>query len=393
MNNKHLRISVLAMISLLISGCTFPDVGPSGGLPTRPRTSVPTSEPTSEPTSAPTTSAPTTSVPTYIPTSDSTSDSTSEPTMASTSDPTSAITSDPTTSIPTSESTSIPTSDSTSEPTTSAPTSTSTSIPTSESTSAPTSIPTSESTSTPTSASTSSSGDIDEYYVSISDSLSGNSLLKALNSLNNTKKVKSFKYADHKVYQQYLEIDPQGTIPSGKMLGFYDNAIVSGPWDNQATWNREHVWPNSRGGSSVEGDLHMVRPTSVKINSERGNDVYGKISGTYDPGQYVAEYRGIAARIIFYCAIANTSLVINEETGNSGNNMGILSTLLEWNLQYLPEDQNSSSLALRVEWHRNETIQKDSRLQGNRNPFIDHPEYACKIWGNTNSATKSVCGM
>ena len=232
-----------------------------------------------------------------------------------------------------------------------------------------------------------------DYYSGISDSLSGTNLRNALNSLNTAKKIRNFKYADHKEYQQLIELDPKGTIPAGKMVGFYDNAIVNGPWDNQATWNREHVWPNSRGGGSVEGDLHMVRPTSVSINSERGNDVYGTINGTYDPGQYCAEYRGIAARIIFYCAIANKSLVLNEDIENNDNNMGILSELLKWNLQYLPGGQDSSSLALRVEWYRNETIEKHEKLQGNRNPFVDHPEYACKIWGSYDSATKAVCGL
>ena len=233
----------------------------------------------------------------------------------------------------------------------------------------------------------------DDYYKSISDSLTGTELKNALHKLNDQMKVRDFVYNDHKTYQKLTEIDPKGTIPNGKMLGFYDNTFVNASWDNQATWNREHVWPNSRGGNKVEGDLHMVRPTSVKINSERGNNVYGTGSGTYDPGQYIAEYRGIAARIIFYCAIADTSLTLNEDTDNEGNNMGVLSTLLRWNLQYRPEGENSTSLAYRVEWNRNEVIQKNSQLQGNRNPFIDHPEYACRIWGSQNSATRAACGM
>lgn len=255
---------------------------------------------------------------------------------------------------------------------------------------------TSESTSgesSDTSSSTSESGGDEDYYSSITDSLEGKQLLNALNYLNRQKKVRSFKYEDHKSFQQYIELDPKGTIPQGKMLGFYDNTFVSGPWDNQKTWNREHVWPNSRGGGKVEGDLHMVRPTSVNINSERGNMVYGLVSGSYDPGQYVAEYRGIAARIIFYCCIADTSLDLSESTSFTSNTMGILSQLLKWNLQYAPEGKDSESLAYRVEWYRNETIQKHARLQGNRNPFIDHPEYACKIWGNSNAQTKQACGM
>ena len=61
---------------------------------------------------------------------------------------------------------------------------------------------------------------------------------------------------------------------------------------------------------------------------------------------------------------------------------------------------NFQSIALMLEWHlqnpvsnreiyRNNTVHT---MQKNRNPFIDHPEYACRIWGNTNSATQAICG-
>lgn len=252
---------------------------------------------------------------------------------------------------------------------------------------------TSQTTDTSSTTSSSDEDDFSEYYSEIGDSLTGTSLLSALNALNTKKKVKNFGYADHKFYQKFTEIDPLGNTPAGKMYGFYDNTLVKNSWDNEETWNREHVWPKSRGGDLVEGDLLMVRPTSVKINSERGNKVYGTGGSAYDPGQYITEYRGIAARIIFYCAIANTNLKLSDSTGSSSDTMGVLSTLLKWNLQYAPGGKNSTSLALRIEWNRNYVMATKSIMQGNRNPFVDHPEYACKIWGNTNSATKSACGM
>jgi len=235
--------------------------------------------------------------------------------------------------------------------------------------------------------------DTKEYYASIDDSKTGNDLLNELNALNNTKRKKKITYAGLKTALQYTEIDPNGTTPQGKMYGFYDNALVASTWDNEKTWNREHVWPKSRGGDKVEADLLMPRPTSVSINSERGNKVYGTASGAYDPGKYIAEYRGIAARIVFYCAIAEKSLAINESTDSSSNSMGILSQLLKWNLEYLPGGKDSESLALRVEWNRNEANEKNEKLQGNRNPFVDHPEYACKIWGSTDAKTRAACGI
>ena len=230
---------------------------------------------------------------------------------------------------------------------------------------------------------------VEQYYSSITDDMSGSTLLNALNTLNNQKRKSTVGYQGFKTAFKLTE--RTSTTPADKMVGFYDNALVNANWDNQATWNREHVWPNSRGGNLIEGDIHMTRPASVKINSERGNLFYAA-QGGYDPGKYVAEYRGVAARIIMYGAIADTSLKLSENTGDASSlhTMGKLSDLLMWNLQYLPT-ADTTSTALLVEQNRNEVTFSNSSLQGNRNPFIDHPEYACRIWGNTNDKTKQIC--
>ena len=239
------------------------------------------------------------------------------------------------------------------------------------------------------------------YYSGISDSLTGTSLLNALHTLNSQKRQKTIGYGSHRQYFQYTE--RCASTPSGKMVGFYNNDLVSATWDNQATWNHEHIWPNSRGGGSnnkggltspfIDADIHMVRPAAKSVNEGRGNLMYAA-SGAYDPGQYVAEYRGIAARIIFYCAIADTRLTLTENINDSSANstMGKLSDLLKWNLQYAPSTSSTASVALQVEQNRNEVIYSRSGLQGNRNPFIDHPEYACRIWGDTNATTRQICG-
>lgn len=228
------------------------------------------------------------------------------------------------------------------------------------------------------------------YYDSISDSLSGKSLLNALHTLNANKTKKLVGYAGFRQFAAKSDKNPNG---GNKIVGFYNNALVGPDWDGGDTWNREHMWPKSRKGSYVENDAHMVRPTATSINSERGNMLFGDELGTYDPGQYYSEYRGIAARIIFYCAIADTDLSLVDLTTDDASNgtMGKLSTLLAWNLQYLPDASSTASLALKTEQNRNEVIQNDKDGQGNRNPFIDHPEYACKIWGNTNDATRAAC--
>ena len=240
--------------------------------------------------------------------------------------------------------------------------------------------------------------DVGSYYSGISDSATGTTLQTALHNLNESKIGDLVGYAGMRTFAATSDIDPDG---SGKILGFYDNAKIGPSWDSGSTWNREHVWPNARGGSSVEDDAHMIRPASTSTNSGRGSQGFGTQS--FDPGSSVAYYRGVAARIIFYCAIANTDLKITEDVFNSdynsnkdpANTMGTLSDLLQWNLQYLPTDTSftgSNDVARRLEIARNERIQTASGGQGNRNPFIDHPEYACRIWGSTNSSTQSICG-
>ena len=236
--------------------------------------------------------------------------------------------------------------------------------------------------------------DYGDYYSTISADLTGQSLINALHSLNDTKRVRTMGYAGLKTWGKYTEVDWTGkSNVSGKMFGFYDNALICNEWDNQATWNREHVWPKSLGGNKVEGDMHMPRPASVSINSERGNKFYGTGSSLYDPGQYEANYRGVAARIIFYCAIADTSLDIIDSNNGGSTEMGKLSDLLRWNLQYAPDRTADAPLTLRIEQNRNKEMYSREGLQGNRNPFIDHPEYACKIWGSRNATTKSICGI
>lgn len=239
-----------------------------------------------------------------------------------------------------------------------------------------------------------SGGDVGDYYAPITDSMTGSTLLSNLHSLNSNKQTSrvgynsmgtsvsssSFKYTDYD--PSTVQIDSQGRKYGTKVLSFYSGTPTT-------SFNREHTWPNSRGGNLVEADIHMVRPTLASENGSRGNSFFveGKCSssGGWDPKMESfgeETYRGDAARIILYSAIADTSLtLVDKEDDSTGNKtMGKLSDLLRWNLIYPVQER---------EMNRNEGAQS---LQGNRNPFIDHPEYACKIWGNTNDATRSICG-
>ncbi len=218
------------------------------------------------------------------------------------------------------------------------------------------------------------------YYKSVDFSLKGHSLLVALDDLLDSTSNNSFTYKNLFDVFIYSDVDPNN---SKKMLSFY-----SGKSATRSEMNREHTWPDSRGGSYVERDPHVIRPTITKENSSRGNDFYNE-NGRWDPasfGNY--KYRGIAARIIFYAAVKgqDSGLYLVDKNDDpktsSGWNktMGKLSTLLKWNLEYDIDE---------TEITRNEVLY--TKFKHCRNPFIDNRDLACRIFGDTNSETLKVC--
>ncbi|WP_425590527.1 endonuclease [Fictibacillus enclensis] len=155
-------------------------------------------------------------------------------------------------------------------------------------------------------------------------------------------------------------------------------------------WNREHVWAKSHGdfGTSMGPgtDLHHLRATDVSVNSSRGNldfdnsgTEHSEAKGNYsdsDSWEPRDAVKGDVARMIFYMAVryegdsGEPDLEMNNNVNNgSAPYIGKMSVLLQWNDQD-PVDS--------MERHRNDVIYND--YQHNRNPFIDHPEYADVIW-------------
>ncbi len=166
-----------------------------------------------------------------------------------------------------------------------------------------------------------------------------------------------------------------------KLVLFYCNGIASGTWDSGKTWNREHMWPDSLGGSAVEGDLHSMRPTDPRLNSTRNNNLYGYatggktaeaneangylaggtyVSGVFEPYDYA---KGDCARVVLYDYVVASSMSSVTEVFTDVN------TLLEW-CKLDPVDE--------FEMSRNDVAQE---IQGCRNPFVDYPELAWLLLG------------
>lgn len=214
----------------------------------------------------------------------------------------------------------------------------------------------------------------------------GAALLTSLRTLMTTTHTKKTAYSDSRD-MAYLT-DSQSS--DGKIVLLYTSVLVTqGDFIGSGSigWNREHVWPKSLGGFKNEGagaDLHHVRPSDVTTNAKRANLKYGNIESGTDAkgsslvggasgGTYTSSYfephdnvKGDVARICLYVYARYGGEL--AQCNNITNVFQSVDVLLEW-CALDPVDA--------WEMGRNDVV---GAIQGNRNVFIDYPEYAWLIF-------------
>ena len=110
---------------------------------------------------------------------------------------------------------------------------------------------------------------------SISSSETGDDLKSSLRSLiTSTHKTKT-SYADCSDPSIVEKTDGDPNNP-GNIILFWSGLSIESTWDSGKSWNREHVWPDSRGGFLVEKDPHCIRPTIKDENGARGNSFFNE---------------------------------------------------------------------------------------------------------------------
>ena len=236
----------------------------------------------------------------------------------------------------------------------------------------------------------------EEYYASIDDS--SDEFKRSLETLlKQTHNPISYTTAWYALME--ADEDPDN---SENIILFYSQRSIPksykvSPTNNDPdAWNREHVWPKSYGFSdrrlSAYADIHNLRPSDQTINGRRGNMWFGDAGedATLDPEAPENKYskkkdlweprdeiKGDVARAVFYMAFryshaskneTKTPLVMNEINEIVHNAFGDAHDLAEWHQMDPPDEK---------EFHRNDIAEK---FQGNRNPFIDRPEWAELIW-------------
>jgi endonuclease I len=169
-------------------------------------------------------------------------------------------------------------------------------------------------------------------------------------------------------------------------------------------YNREHSFPKSWFGGKIEpmnSDGHHIFAADGYVNAKRGNWPYGEVGfATYVSSngskvglansitnfngvvfEPIDEFKGDLARAYFYMATRYEGQISTWE-GNNDNSDAVLngnntSVFEPWLLELLKR------------WHKFDPVNQKERdrnnkvyqFQGNRNPYIDHPEFVFMIWG------------
>ena len=198
------------------------------------------------------------------------------------------------------------------------------------------------------------------------------------------------KKSNGKVWDMYSDIP--GSTPPYQFTFFSDQCGNYGQEGD--CYNREHSFPKSWfGGSSypMYSDLFHIYPTDGYVNNRRANYSYGDVGsaswtsmngstlgGCISPGfsgtafEPIDAYKGDLARGLLYMAVR----YYGEDNGWPGSDMFDGSQPTSWALELLRDWHEADPVSTK-EIDRNNAVYG---IQGNRNPFIDHPEYVEMIW-------------
>ncbi len=206
------------------------------------------------------------------------------------------------------------------------------------------------------------------------------------------------KKSNGKVWDMYSD-KPDGTPPYEYTFGTNQCGNFVGEND---CYNREHSFPKSwfSDARPMHNDLFHLYPTDGYVNGRRNNFPFGEVksptwtsqngsklgncsfegySGTvFEP---IDEYKGDFARTYFYMATCYEDKITSFEMPAILNGTKD-QVYKEWHLKLL------------FKWHEQDPVSQKEidrnnavyNIQKNRNPYIDHPEYAAQVWegfGNT----------
>lgn len=194
-------------------------------------------------------------------------------------------------------------------------------------------------------------------------------------------------------------LDIYSEVPSGSDPYIYNNRSQKcGNYRQESDcFNREHIFPQGifHKASPMRTDFHHIYPTDGEVNGKRSRHPFGEVgkatwrsmngsklgvnttrgyNGTvFEP---IDEFKGDIARALLYFATRYESRVASwTHPMLDGSREQVYA---DWFINLLLKWHKNDPVSAH-EIHRNNVGQS---FQGNRNPYIDHPEWVSKIWKN-----------
>ncbi len=220
------------------------------------------------------------------------------------------------------------------------------------------------------------------YYDSV-DHLTGASLKSGLQTLLKQNISTSYDWSRYEAADE-MEGDSTSILCVYTRTPKKKTAHVGGySW---STWNREHIYTQSAFPAS-KSDNHNIFASEGQINNYRGSlkfsdvensstnrvTVHGHTTDAYKTSTYFEPpdaAKGEVARAVMY-----TSVVYGYDLTDIFSSEQLV---FDWHEQFPVSDRDI---------YRNNTVYT---LQKNRNPFVDHPEWASSVWGYESTTNYSV---
>lgn len=238
------------------------------------------------------------------------------------------------------------------------------------------------------------------YYNDVNLNLTGLSLRDALAAKIINTHTNELTYANIWDASQITDVNPTNAMEVLLIYGWENGTDGSVTNDRErdinnfggavGQWNREHVYSNSLGTPALDqtgtdtppyADAHNLRPCDAQTNSSRGSKLFiagsgnsGAVSTGWYPGD---EWKGDVARMMMYMYLRYDTRCLPTNVG-IGDSSGTPDQMIDLFLQWNADDPVSAIEVQRNDYHGNDT---NTYAQGNRNPFIDNPILATRIWG------------
>jgi len=238
--------------------------------------------------------------------------------------------------------------------------------------------------------------DLQTYYAP-AQGLSGNALANALHQI-----IDDYTVIEYGNLGEIMKVIDEAESDDTAVRLIYSNAnLPKSSFNIGGGWNREHVWPRSDGVNDDGpdySDLHHLFPAKETVNSLRSNLPFDE-SDNLESDPFAPESfkdgnswephdrdKGVVARALLYMMVRydggealTSDLILGDSTGSVGTH-GVLSTLLAWHRAHPPTDyERSRNNAI----YAGVSVGATTYRQGNRNPFIDFPQFADAIFGTS----------